>query len=138
MPAEPVSAPPARGDLPIAAFASVLAAAAALALWRLHGASAALALAAGALLSLLNFAWLKSGAEAFLAAASGAPVNRPIVLGALRFFARFLLLLLCLCAIFISHLLPFAWVVAGLFAVPAGALLAGIGWLAGRGGGTVA
>lgn len=93
-----------------------------------HSPASALALALGAALSVFNFAWLDAGVRSLLAAVAGAPLTRPILLGALRFFARFLLLLVCLCAIFISHLVPMVWVVAGLFAVPAAAILVGI-WL---------
>lgn len=90
--------------------------------------AAGLGVAIGTALSVFNFAWLDAGARSLLTAAAGAPLSRPIVFGSLRFFARFLLLLVCLCAIFISHLVPMMWVVAGLFAVPAAAILVGI-WL---------
>lgn len=106
--------------------AVALGAAAALAVTFLRNPVTGVALAVGAVLSLINFAWLESGARSILAAAAGAPVNRPVVFGTARFFARFLLLLVCLCAIFISHLMPMLWVVVGLLAVPAAALGVGV------------
>lgn len=92
------------------------------ALWVSPGAGVAVALGTG--LSLLNFLWLKAGVGALLQAARGGAV---VMGGLLRFLLRFGLLGLCLCAIFISHLVPFAWVWAGLFAVPAATLLIGVG-----------
>ncbi|MGH9417447.1 MAG: hypothetical protein ACRD01_12550 [Terriglobales bacterium] len=98
------------------------------ALWA--GLPAAVALLVGAGLSLGNYRWLKAGARAMLpdtAAAGPAPAalgaTAAMGWGMLRFAARLLLLALCLCAIFISHLLPFSPVVWGLFAVPAGAMV---------------
>jgi len=81
---------------------------------------AAAGLAAGVGLSLINFSWLKAGARALTRhAAAGQPVGG----GVGRFLARFWLLAACLYAIFISHLVPLAWVIAGLFAVPAAVLV---------------
>lgn len=82
--------------------------------WRAAG-----ALALGVVLSLGNFAWLKAGARAITTYGS----NQPLRSGVVRFILRFWLLAACLYAIFISHLVPMMWVVAGLFAVPAAVLV---------------
>src|SRR5690348_4016537 len=82
--------------------------------WR---AAAGLALGVG--LSLINFAWLKAGARVIARYGSAQPMRS----GMIRFLLRFWLLAVCLYAIFISHLVPIAWVVTGLFAVPAAVLI---------------
>lgn len=114
----------------ISIIAAILAAAAGATTARVLGAGYGVALALGASLSLLNYRWLKAGARAMLperALAGGTPAalgtTAAMAWGMARFLARYLLLGLCLCAIFISHLLPFSPVVWGLFAVPAAALV---------------
>lgn len=116
----------------IGALGAGLGACAALAAGWLRGPAAGAGLASGAALGWLNYAWLKAGAVALTQpeAARGGPVTRPMRLGMALFLARILLLVLGLCAIFISHLVPMEWVLAGLFAIPAGALIEGLRQLA--------
>ena len=86
---------------------------------------AALGVACGAALSLVNYLWLRAGVEVLAGGGGVATVSW----GMMRFLLRFALLGLCLYGIFISHLAPVAWVLAGLFAAPAAALALGVGQL---------
>jgi len=91
-----------------------------------RGTAADLAVVVGAGLSLLNYAWLRRGVAAILHLAADGEATASVRGGAMRFALRLGLLLGCLCAIFISHLLPMIWVVAGLFAVPAATLMVAV------------
>jgi len=92
--------------------------------WR--GPAAGVGVAAGGLLSLLNFAGLYAGASALIRAAAGQTVSAPMRWGLAGFFLRFALLAGCVFAIIISRLLPLGPVLGGLFAVPAAALGEGL------------
>lgn len=112
----------------ISVVAAGLAAVAAMLAAVLRGWPEGLAWASGGTLSVLNYQWLKAGAQALLPD-QGEVLKRGVRSGAFRFLARFGLLGACLCAIFISHLLPFAAVVWGLFAVPLAAVGVAVGQL---------
>ncbi|MGH9476544.1 MAG: ATP synthase subunit I [Terriglobales bacterium] len=94
------------------------------ALWR--GGEAGLGLAVGAGFSVINFAWLRSGAEAVLQAAAGQAAMQPLRWGMVRFLMRFALLAACVYAILVTRLVPLPPVLGGLFVVPAAAVAEGL------------
>lgn len=92
--------------------------------WRGWAAGAGLGL--GGAFSVINFAWLRSGANAMVEAAAGAAVTQPMKLGMVRFLMRFALLAACVYAILISRLVPLPPVLGGLFVVPLAAVAEGL------------
>ncbi|HUX68298.1 MAG TPA: hypothetical protein VMV31_12495 [Terriglobales bacterium] len=112
--------------------------------WLGAGGAAGAGVGLGAGLALLNLHWLRAGAHGWVyhaverspeAAADPGLLVRlgpPPRLGRVRFAARLALLAVGLYAIFMSHLVPFPAVLAGLLAAPAG-LIAGTVLEAGRG-----
>lgn len=110
------------------ALALALLAAMAVGGWR--GTAAGAGVLVGAVFSTLNYVWLRSGANALLAAAAGQQVTRPMQRGIVLFLLRFALLGLCVYAILISRLVPLPPVLGGLFVVPAAALMEGLRQLA--------
>ncbi|TAN21893.1 MAG: hypothetical protein EPN33_09540 [Acidobacteria bacterium] len=117
-----------EGRIFYGAIALALVAAVAVGGWR--GAAAGSGVLVGAVFSILNYVWLRSGANALLAAAAGQQMTRPMYRGAVMFLVRFALLGLCVYAILISRLVPLPPVLGGLFVVPAAALLEGLRLLA--------
>ena len=94
--------------------------------WR-WGWRGAVGLALGALLSWINFRWLKGSVQAFGAAAAAtaqAPEVRVPKSAYFRFFGRFLLLLGAVYVILTHSSLLAVAVLAGLFASAAGVILA--------------
>lgn len=106
--------------------AIVLALLAAVAVGGWRGTAAGSGVLVGAVFSVLNYVWLRAGANALLAAAAGQQVSRPMYRGAVMFLVRFALLGLCVYAILISRLVPLPPVLGGLFVVPAAALMEGL------------
>ncbi|MGH9467841.1 MAG: ATP synthase subunit I [Terriglobales bacterium] len=92
--------------------------------WR--GPAAGVGVALGAGFSVVNYAWLRSGANALVAAAAGNAVTQPMRWGLVRFLMRFGLLAGCVYAILISRLVPLPPVLGGLFVVPAAAVAEGL------------
>lgn len=123
-----LAAPAAEDRIFYGAVALALLAAVAVGGWR--GTAAAGGVLVGAVFSILNYVWLRSGANALLAAAAGQQVTRPMYRGAVMFLVRFALLGLCVYAILISRLVPLPPVLGGLFVVPAAAVVEGLRLLA--------
>lgn len=119
-----LATPTAEDRIFYGAIALALVAAVAAGGWR--GAAAAGGVLVGAVFSILNYVWLRSGANALLAAAAGQQMTRPMARGAVMFLVRFALLGLCVYAILISRLVPLPPVLGGLFVVPAAALMEGL------------
>ncbi|MGH9488132.1 MAG: ATP synthase subunit I [Terriglobales bacterium] len=104
----------------------VLGVAATAVLASMSGWAAGLGLALGAACSTINYAWLRSGANALMQAAAGGPVTSPMRWGMVRFLTRFALLAACVYAILISGLVPLPPVLGGLFVIPAAAVVEGL------------
>jgi hypothetical protein len=128
--------PLARTVARVEATTLALGAAGAIYEWIRVGWRAALALAVGAVISWLNYRWLRSGVTALAPApdASAQPQPTPAFAKTfLKFFGRIVLLLVALYVILSRSLLPSTPLLAGLFASVAAVMLQTVFLLA-RGG----